>query len=489
MSGDKAQGFLEDILAHPDDNTPRLVYADWLDEHGDSARAEFIRVQVESAALPHWDARRVRLRLRERALIEEHGEEWKEELPRIRGITWEGFRRGFVAEARFASLKALRENAGDCWEATPLEAISVRWPRPRESHENLEAIAGLRELSITGTLYNAHREVGRLADMPLLSTLHALNIADSNLGVEGFGQLVASPHLGNLKALRVPRNYIGNGAISALTSTTSLTALEELDLSESQAYGRYGEDPIIDSAGLWDLAHWPGLTRLRSLNLSGNDVGREGLQVLLGSRHATALKELFLRGNGLTGAWLHEFRDARAGLMLDVLDLGENLLGDRGMSSLAKAPCLGELKVLEIDRCEMTAASARRLAKAPFLGSLRRLNVNYSSFGLEGLQALLKKNPPELHTLLLANNDLGPDGVIWLAESPTSDSLLEVDLSQNDLGTRAAKALGKASHFRNLLVLRIFDNPLRDAAIMALQESPLGKRLAILEAGEEDNPF
>lgn len=39
------------ILMHPDDHTPRLVYADWLEEHGEPERAEFIRVQVELAIL------------------------------------------------------------------------------------------------------------------------------------------------------------------------------------------------------------------------------------------------------------------------------------------------------------------------------------------------------------------------------------------------------------------------------------------------------
>ena len=37
------------ILAHPDEDTPRLMFADWLDEHGQPERAEFIRVQCELA--------------------------------------------------------------------------------------------------------------------------------------------------------------------------------------------------------------------------------------------------------------------------------------------------------------------------------------------------------------------------------------------------------------------------------------------------------
>jgi uncharacterized protein (TIGR02996 family) len=43
--------FLAAILAAPEDDTPRLVYADWLEEHGEVVRAEFIRVQVELAGV------------------------------------------------------------------------------------------------------------------------------------------------------------------------------------------------------------------------------------------------------------------------------------------------------------------------------------------------------------------------------------------------------------------------------------------------------
>lgn len=47
MSDDAA--FLAMICAHLDDDGPRLVYADWLDEQGQAARAEFIRVQCKLA--------------------------------------------------------------------------------------------------------------------------------------------------------------------------------------------------------------------------------------------------------------------------------------------------------------------------------------------------------------------------------------------------------------------------------------------------------
>lgn len=47
--------FIAKIIANPDDDTPRLIYAEWLDGCRDEkcdARAEFIRVQVELASIP-----------------------------------------------------------------------------------------------------------------------------------------------------------------------------------------------------------------------------------------------------------------------------------------------------------------------------------------------------------------------------------------------------------------------------------------------------
>ena len=43
--------FLAVIRDRPDDDAPRLRFADWLEEHGEWERAEFVRVQVELAGL------------------------------------------------------------------------------------------------------------------------------------------------------------------------------------------------------------------------------------------------------------------------------------------------------------------------------------------------------------------------------------------------------------------------------------------------------
>jgi uncharacterized protein (TIGR02996 family) len=47
------------IILHPHEDTPRLVYADWLQEHGDEERAEFIRAECEIAR--HCEMHRPRI--------------------------------------------------------------------------------------------------------------------------------------------------------------------------------------------------------------------------------------------------------------------------------------------------------------------------------------------------------------------------------------------------------------------------------------------
>jgi hypothetical protein len=230
------------------------------------------------------------------------------------------------------------------------------------------------------------------------------------------------------------------------------------------------------------LIAWPGLAHVRSLNLSGNDVSRDGLRALLRSPHAVGLKELSLRDGRLNGQAMAELESALPGLRLEALDLGDNVLKDVGAEYVAMAPCLRELKVLRLDRCEIQLGGARQFAKrAGFLGTSRQLDVGHNHFGPSGLAALLGRGPGSLHTLGMRDNDLFDEGAEQLAGSPASDALLEVDLSQNGLGAAAARALGESAHLRGLLVLRLGDNPINESAAAALAASPLGRRLAVLE--------
>lgn len=49
------QPFLDEIQAHPYDDGPRLIYADWLEERDDD-RGEYLRLEVELNGLTEGDA-------------------------------------------------------------------------------------------------------------------------------------------------------------------------------------------------------------------------------------------------------------------------------------------------------------------------------------------------------------------------------------------------------------------------------------------------
>src|SRR5262245_5515961 len=110
--------FLRTIREHPDDDGPRLVYADWLEERGECDRAEFIRVQCELEQSPE-DERYGDLVRREAELLERHRETWFGEWPGI----FAQIRRGFLeVEVSTTAAPRLRE---DQYRASGLLELGV----------------------------------------------------------------------------------------------------------------------------------------------------------------------------------------------------------------------------------------------------------------------------------------------------------------------------------------------------------------------------
>ena len=67
--------FLQAILAEPDDDAPRLIYADWLEERGDP-RGAFIRLQCALERFGPFDPARPDLEDEASELLYLHEEEW-----------------------------------------------------------------------------------------------------------------------------------------------------------------------------------------------------------------------------------------------------------------------------------------------------------------------------------------------------------------------------------------------------------------------------
>jgi uncharacterized protein (TIGR02996 family) len=91
---------LRGIHANPEDDTPRLVFADWLDEHGQPERAEFIRVQIEYERTSDNA-----LGARSHELLIAHQAEWTADFgPREVDRVHFGFHRGFPESVSFSGV-------------------------------------------------------------------------------------------------------------------------------------------------------------------------------------------------------------------------------------------------------------------------------------------------------------------------------------------------------------------------------------------------
>jgi uncharacterized protein (TIGR02996 family) len=139
MSDDAA--FIRAILEDPADDAPRLVYADWLDEHGQSERAEFVRIQCDQAyvGLPKRG-----LTKRELDHLSAPGFDWTEQAAKDIGVAcaklrwdghdsfswqWDGewsvtWSRGFVASIALPTA-AFIEHAAELFRAHPITAVRL----------------------------------------------------------------------------------------------------------------------------------------------------------------------------------------------------------------------------------------------------------------------------------------------------------------------------------------------------------------------------
>src|SRR5262245_11170837 len=68
--------FLTAIRENPDDDTPRLAYADFLQENGESEESEFIRAQLQQSQLTADNDRHSTLDARELRLLGAHLDAW-----------------------------------------------------------------------------------------------------------------------------------------------------------------------------------------------------------------------------------------------------------------------------------------------------------------------------------------------------------------------------------------------------------------------------
>jgi uncharacterized protein (TIGR02996 family) len=209
------KAFLQAVIADPDDDSPRLIYADWLDEQGQCERAEFIRVQIAVHGSCESDdpQRFAELRRRERRLLRRYAKLWFEPL---RPIAVNGnFNRGFVEQV--VCYPSLFVKRGE----TMFSLAPIRWlwlPNAAYCSLLLSQCPHLNRplfLNLRGGGLK-DKDISYLANSRFLGRLTGLDLDHNQITGTGALTLARSPYLGSLDDLYLKGNDIPREARTAL---------------------------------------------------------------------------------------------------------------------------------------------------------------------------------------------------------------------------------------------------------------------------------
>jgi uncharacterized protein (TIGR02996 family) len=245
----EARSFFNGIKENPDDDTPRLIIADWLEERGntaDAARGEYLRLSVLRHRLSPDDPTYDLLKRREAELFTEYRWMWLG--PLVDAAKWWTFERGMIQITIQA--EKLTSPEVRAWTQTP----AALW---------VDALA-------LSELVSANRS--ELARCQLLAEINFLDLsANHNEQTIGILNLaVRAESLRFLTSLCLTRCRLSPIHVISLAGYIELPRLKILDLRNNQLY---------DAAARL-LAESPNLKNLAELRLGHNRFTAEGMALL-----------------------------------------------------------------------------------------------------------------------------------------------------------------------------------------------------------------
>jgi uncharacterized protein (TIGR02996 family) len=339
------------LLAAPEDDAPRLVYADWLDEHGQPERAEFVRLQCAMDRIPPKTGRWRPLYERAARLEREWKAHWAG--PALERVLNAEFRRGFVDRVRLTVdqfLKSADElltfEPVTVWEFAS-SAMFVRGP-------SIAAVAGDpafdRVRGLVCGNYSPEELVTALAESRYLTGLRRLSVTYHYPSAKALAALFAAAR--NVTELCAQDAPVAN--LRDLWRRGAPARLRHLELVHCR----------VTDQGVQQLAASPALERLELLRLDGNDLSARAAEAIASSDHLHELRELSFAGASL---------------------------GDYGVVALAQSPALRNLRVLNLTGCYVDNLGAQALADSPYLDRLECLCLDENRVSVEIENELAKR--------------------------------------------------------------------------------------------------
>ncbi len=413
MSGPRSElvSLLTAARMAPWEDTPRLIVADWLEENGDAAdqaRAAFVRQQVKRSAKLKFGKRDREPSREEKRLLAAHKDAWLGGLPSLDDGADINWVRGLV-DMRVG-----------------MEAFVKK---PARATLESEAAAWLDEVQFNGV---TAARLKKFLALPVAGWVGGLIVGSNNLGGAECRLIAGAERLAGLHTLDMNYNELGDEGAAALADSPHLGNVSHLDLWICQ----------IGPEGARALAGSRTLAPPDWLNLGGNSIGEEGARALAGSPFLSRTRRLLLWGNGI---------------------------GSAGVVEMMKGP-LGPLEELYLNENRLGAPAARAIASWPGLPGLRTLSLWGNTLRARGGVALLSADLSSLRMLLLANNGVGDDTALALADNTRLRGLEQLDLSSNGITDAGVRALLDSPHLVKLKNLNLSGNDISAGLTAELAE-------------------
>ena len=356
---------LASICASPDEDTPRLAFADFFDEQGGKANqllARFIRLQIELARSGCVNPSRHPLAKEINRLESGHAAKWAAGLDGL--VLMSRFARGFVEEVTMYSKRFVVE--GDrLFAAHPVRAVKFadmtggRGVAPPAALFACPHFASLHTIHFVGQPVD-DAFASHLTRSPHLAGIRSIRVGQCSLTPQGLLSLLEARNLPQLSQLEISSAHVASGHLAALAGSKSLLRLRSLifrgctvGAEGAQAFARskyaanlvvlgighfptQGSTPLR-AAGAVALAESPHLRGLKELGIQGQELRKKGAEAFARSYAWPGLRRLSLRGNDLPASALAAFAANPALRTLEELELTSNPLSTKDVAPLQAA--------------------------------------------------------------------------------------------------------------------------------------------------------
>ncbi len=384
---------LRAIVEQPDEDTPRLVFADYLEEHDEGARAAFIRAQVELATAAPWEPFAVRCRWRAPNVVS--GTAFVPTLPKLESsaVEWATppFRRGFGWWLRVPMVSEWGARVSPLFDRAPIGKVTLP-TAVLDDWRRVAASACVKHLREVVFVSSPIEPLFALRDVPAACGITDLHFARAS----GFGMPEVIEDLFRSRlgaAVRGLHFHVGSHeSIDALLD--ALNTGGPLDRLSFRVLG-------LGANHLRRLFAGPTACALIGLHFRNELFEGDGLRVLADVLPRT-LRDLTLVNIGMRADGLEVFARSDQLANLNRLDLSSNPLTPRAVKVLSLSHSLTSLRSLDLTNCRIGDKGVRHVTQAKWWPGLVELTLRNNSISPAGVKHLLNASvPPDLAALVL----------------------------------------------------------------------------------------